>query len=832
MAVSMEVFTVMRFLETLLAYLVITFLMPAMLLYPKIKTMRFSVRFMTYQVTGNFFVMNLVYLLQLLRISNRYTLTLFAAVLFGAAYILLGRKHPVRAVKEAVHTFEKLAGGQLGLRLFLHHIRMTVHDAAKRCIRAFGVRIRRNFFDVLLVTALTVILLYVYGVNLVRNYGFGMSDIPVHHYWINYMVKNEIFVAGIYPMGFHCIIYFLRTVFGIPTYVLLRVFWLVQTIVIHDMLLAFIKSCCRSKYAGYIGLFLYTAASFFGIHTFMRYYSSLPQEFGMIFILPSIWFLYAFFERREKKPKENLWYLACFAMSFGMTIAVHFYNTMIAGLFCLGIAFGYGFRLFRKAAFGKVMLAGIISVFVAVLPMGVAFAMGTPLQGSLGWGLNVITGKNNKQEVQTEEFTQSTETENTEISDSFGSLEKIGGLYAGTYSTGDMGRFRAGGGIVRVSAAAPSGAGVQGDKLSGVSAEVTGGMQSAPGAESLSGAEGQRYEAVYAPPKKDPLPVRLIRIVKKLPGALWDAMCTYLIPDNYFLFRLAVPAVILLLPVLAIVFFVLKQTDYAARLMSTAVFLALMSVLFGASRAGLPSLMDAIRACIFYAYVIVMAWSLCIDAVLSLFFGWFQKKWPLHFASLLLVPCVCISIGMAGLLKGAPDYPALQTNAAITCFTNILHDNNDFEWTICSANDELRMGEDYGYHYELHTFLKEMERSGAYGSITIPTPRVYFFIEKIPIDYSVPYENSGQRVSKDGARRPLPSGSGITMYQGENRWIEMSRMYYWARSFMRMYPNEMQVYYETDDFVCYVLEQEMYSLFNLAIDYGYNLSREPIGIDE
>ncbi len=788
---SMEVFTVLRFLESLFAYLVITFFMPAMLLYPKIKKMRFSVRFMTYQITGNFFVMNLVYLLQLLRISNRFTLTVFTLVLFWTAYILLGRRHPVRAVKEAVHTFEKLAGGQLGVRLFLRHIRMTVTDAARRFFRAFGRRIRTSFFDVLLVMALTVILLYVYGINLVRNFGFGMSDIPVHHYWINYMVKNEIFVAGIYPMGFHCIIYYLRTVFGIPTYVLLRVFWLVQTIVIHDILLAFVKSCCRSKYAGYIGLFLYTAASFFGVHTFMRYYSSLPQEFGMIFILPSIWFLYAFLEQKEKKSKESLWYLACFAMSFAMTIAVHFYNTMIAGLFCLGVAVGYAFRLFRKAAFGKVMLAGIISVFVAVLPMGIAFAMGTPLQGSLGWGLNVITGKNNRQEVQIEKSTESEDIQNTEFSESSGT---------------------------------ESAAGIRGDEPSGA--------DSAPGSGDISGANGQRYEAVYTPPRKDPLPVRMMRIVKRLPGALWDAMCTYLIPDDYPLFRLAVFAVILLLPVLAVLFFACRQTDYAARLMSTAAFLALMSVLFCASRAGLPSLMDAIRACIFFAYVIVMAWSLCIDAILSVFFGWFQKKWPLHLASLLLVPFVCIYTGMSGLLKGAPDYPALQTNAAITCFTNILHDNDDFAWTICSANDELRMGEDYGYHYELHTFLKEMEHSGAYGSITIPTPRVYFFIEKIPIDYSVPYENSGQRVSKDGARRPLPSGSGITMYQGENRWIEMSRMYYWARSFMRMYPNEMQVYYETDDFVCYVLEQEMYSLFNLAIDYGYNLSREPIGTDE
>lgn len=51
----------------------------------------------------------------------------------------------------------------------------------------------------------------------------------------------------------------------------------------------------------------------------------------------------------------------------------------------------------------------------------------------------------------------------------------------------------------------------------------------------------------------------------------------------------------------------------------------------------------------------------------------------------------------------------------------------------------------------------------------------------------------------------------------------MSRMYYWAQEFGRLYPNEMQVYLETDQFVCYRVEQNMYKLFNFAIDYGYNV---------
>ena len=32
----------------------------------------------------------------------------------------------------------------------------------------------------------------------------------------------------------------------------------------------------------------------------------------------------------------------------------------------------------------------------------------------------------------------------------------------------------------------------------------------------------------------------------------------------------------------------------------------------------------------------------------------------------------------------------------------------------------------------------------------------------------------------------------------------------------------MEVYYETDNFICYRVRQNGYSLYNFAIDYGYN----------
>ena len=43
-----------------------------------------------------------------------------------------------------------------------------------------------------------------------------------------------------------------------------------------------------------------------------------------------------------------------------------------------------------------------------------------------------------------------------------------------------------------------------------------------------------------------------------------------------------------------------------------------------------------------------------------------------------------------------------------------------------------------------------------------------------------------------------------------------------CQAFMEKYPNDMKVYYESEDFVCYSIPQNMYHQYNFAIDYGYN----------
>lgn len=268
-----------------------------------------------------------------------------------------------------------------------------------------------------------------------------------------------------------------------------------------------------------------------------------------------------------------------------------------------------------------------------------------------------------------------------------------------------------------------------------------------------------------------------------------------------------------------------RQSDYGGILISICVFIVCLALLLISKEAGLPTLMDPSRCSIYMAYAVPLAMTLSVDVILFVVMGWLGKtrfRWVYHGISMIVLAGVFLFCRDHAMLKEPSFTTGFQTNEAVTCLTNILREEEDFKWTICSANDELRMGEDHGYHYETIEFLRKMERSGDNAMLTIPTETVYFFIEKKPLDYAVKYEGSGQYISRKLAARQLPTGNGLSIYQAENRCIVMSRLYYWAQEFLEMYPNEMKVYLETDNFVCYKITQNMYRLYNFAIDYGYN----------
>lgn len=786
----MTTLVILRFLGIFAVYTGVTLALPALMFRRILRGRSLAEQFLMCYTFGNFYIINIVFLLQLLHISNFFTLAGLTAVL---SIVIGGRVNRIPLKQQAGntwHLFGKLLRGRMKLKSAIFLFLGKCAAGIKRLAKFFYRHIVKNPIQSMLLLGIGVCLCWIYGRQIILVYGYRASDIPVHMSWINEMSRGKIFAKGVYPFGFHCIIYYLHAVFRFDTYVILCQFFFVQVIFMHLVLLAMLKQLCKTKYIPYIGTFVFLLGNFWSGQTYSRFYATLPQEFGMIFVIPSIYFLIRFFQIPKQKlaDKETRLTLQCFAMAFSLTLAIHFYGTMIAGLCCIGIACGFCFRFLRKEYFRRIMFTGICSVFLAVLPMGIAFATGTPLQGSLGWGLSVING--GKSSSSTEAEAETDEAETLEV------------------STGDDKN------TVRV--VKPDGTVMEIDVSDLPSAQ-----------ENESGGQTQTETTAPAVPK-----VSFGEKIRKIPGKAKNALSEMSSRILEFIIKLDVKnigymilASFVLLLLLGFIFCVFRQTEYGAMLMSMGFCMWIVTILLCAGVFGLPPLMDGARCSIYYVYLLSAALTALADGLLYMVLPLRKLRLVRNAVSLAVAAAVLMGMFQNHMIKQSDFSSGFVMNGAITCLSNIIHENEDKTWTIVSANDETQMGLDHGWHYETITFLRGMETLEKNTKVIIPTKTVYFFIEKIPGDYAVSYAKSGQSISRKGASRSLPNVGGIGMYQGEGRWIVMSRMYYWAQAFMELYPNEMKVYYEDNKFICYKIEQNMYHQYDFAIDYRYNQNK-------
>lgn len=777
----MSTLVILRFTGIFAAYTGITVLLPEIMFRRILKGRRLSEQFLMSYTFGNFYIINIVFALQLLHISNFLTLTAVTVLMSILIGLKVNRISLRRKLAEGKKIFCRLSDGSLGIRSAVSKFGEWMKSGCRYFGKFFCRYIVKKPIQSVFLIFICGALLWIYGRQIILTYGYRASDIPVHLSWINQMSRGKIFSKGVYPFGFHCMIYYLHTVFRIDTYVILCEFFFAQVIYLHAVLLAMLKLLCKTKYLPYIGVFTYIVGNFWAGQTYSRFYSTLPQEYGMIFVIPSVYFLIRFFQihKENLKDRETRRILQCFAMAFSLTLAIHFYGTMIAGLCCIGIAMGFCFRFVKKEYFCRIMVTGILSVALAVLPMAIAFAGGTPLQGSLGWGMSVINGTQNN----TSDTANTSSDNKVKVTGEDGKTVEIDVSKLPSAKKDET--------TVVVEQKKPS----LGDRIRTVTDKIK----------------------VILDKIKD-MPNRLSKVVRTMSIRIRNIV----IPVDWQKMGTAVMTAYAGLLLLGLVFCAFRKTEYGAALMSVGFCMLILTVLLCAGPFGLPTLMDAARCSIYYAYLLPVAGVVLADGILCFMTMPRIFRNGKNVLSLGISVVLLIVLLQKDLVKNPEFSSGYVTNGAITCLTNIIRENEDETWTIVSANDETQMGLDHGWHYETITFLRQLEKIDEDTKILIPTKNIYFFIEKIPLDYSVSYAGSGQSISKKGASQTLPNVGGIGMYQGEKRWIVMSRMYYWAQAFMKKYPNEMKVYYEDDQFICYRIPQNMYHQYNFAIDYGYN----------
>lgn len=755
--------------KVLLAYGFIMYLWPSVVFRPHLSGKSGAYRF-CFCVNGSLLLINtLVLLLGLVRLLNQ---TLVAVLFWGVFALQLYRNFPVG--------FSWLADvrSMLNKTMTVRRMLLKWHTGNRRHLAAAAGKCWRaaenRRWEYAILCLVTLFAMAYFSANALQVHSYGFGDQYVHHAWVYGLSQGKIFSAGIYPEGMHCFIYLMGTVFPIKYYsiVLFLAGIHIQVYVIAAYLLG--RTLFRWSMSGLfalVGFLTVEQAVVNGVFGVSRLSWTLPQEFALYTVFLTVYGLIGFlrckpqpFSGRFRFFRAASWKeyfsdenLVIFISSAAASLCIHFYATILALFVCLVAVCVNLRRFFRRERVTRLVAGALIALSVAALPMALAGLEGYRLQGSLYWAMSVTKDSAG---ARTDTDKQPAEA-GTSSRKSF--PEKVTGAVRGTFFElyGEK----------------------RGRLLLWLDLSVIG-VTSLLLVVKLAGRARKK--------EKKPHETQLIRLLK-----------------SYLFIALSV----------------------------FALFLAYRPGLLG-----LPSLVEGTRVCSTIDLFAMLLYA-CVPDLLFTAAGLLVKEQWLRPASALLCAGVYLIVQAAGIFHGYPYYELTRYPVAVELTKEIVARVPAYQYTIISTTDELYQVIETGFHEEWIDFL---EKNGD-ESYTIPTPYLFFFIEKHPIRYAQNCFASGPRwlaeekyarlyrgigaqypdilhgqVSEEaaemdfsGINKRSDSASSLT-----SRTILESRAYLWYQQFSALHPHEGKVIYEDDDFLCYCVHQNEFSLFSLGVGDG------------
>ena len=617
----------------------------------------------------------------------------------------------------------------------------------------------------------------------------------VHHAWIYGLKEGNIFSAGVYPEAMHCFIYSMDVLFGISIYSCLLFLGEIHVAALLVAVYCLFREILKSRYTVYLILAAFLTIDVVcidEIYGMARLQYTIPQEFGLYTLFLCTLYLIRFLKRENKGFDGNLF---LFMTSLAASLAIHFYVTIMAFFLCASFAvFGLN-QIFRKKNFGVLVTAVILGVVISTLPMVLAFASGIPLQGSLNWGMNIINGTDTK-----EGRSQAVQTSTEE------STEAMTGI------TAEKGSENA--------SSLPSQSQLDSQQGTVIEMESSTNVPKTPLVKKVADAVIRSLKLVYQ----------------------YGYVQLYGRSRAGWLLRFSIIAAILTLVNVVISIVRLKKISFSMYAgITTASFLFML--LYAAPFLGLPEIIAGARLCLPEQILLLAMMAIPADELFFLL----KKTKAGHFVpqiSLAGVLAIYAGTNYFGVFHGYLYYELTRYNAAVELTSEIMDAYPQYSYTIISTTEELYQSVDDARHEEILDFYNKSRLVDYY----IPTEYLFFYIEKNPIYYAQYHFFSGPRwLAQDKYTKyyeystaVLSIGDGIEHSEiseeavGEsllttskasdaysviiNRTILESEMYHWCQEFKTRLPNEIKVYYEDENFICYVIKQNPAHLYNLNLE--------------
>lgn len=380
----MYIKSIVNLINVFAAYFILIIMVTSFMIKPIAKNKNIFKRFVLYLVVGNFYMINVVFILAYLNIFNR--LALIITLLFTTVFIriILDKKDAKRIYLESKETIKHLLHGEYGTKLFLQRKLLNIRLSIKYfCTELF----KGKKLEWIIFLSITCYNLYYFSYNSVNFLSFGAPDEEVHLYWIQSLISGNIFPSGVYPHGFHNVLGAITVIFRFDAVTVIKSFGVISMVLIMTMLYFGLRKILTSKYAALFGITAYSLLNIYDIESIYRFQFAIPQEYGMIMLMPMVIFLFSYL--KDKRISN----LVFFGMCFSMTISIHFYITIIALVLCLSIGIVYFYRILKNKLLMKIILCGILSTMVAIAPLAVGYAKVNKMEQSMEWAVSVIQGK-------------------------------------------------------------------------------------------------------------------------------------------------------------------------------------------------------------------------------------------------------------------------------------------------------------------------------------------------------------------------------------------------------------------------------------------------------
>lgn len=790
---------IVEFIKVLSAYIFLLYLWPSVIFRKKLSGKSLTYRF-AFCSTVSILLSNTIILgLGLFHILNEWIVWW---IYYGIFFLSIFKEKELRRYIFA-HIKRTLSGTQ-GWKLLIFRQAEGLKIIIVNSFQQFNKKIkgRRIEYGILFVLIVFAVAYFSYGAFQCHSYGWG--DMYVHHAWIYGLKEGKIFSAGIYPEAMHCFIYCMNDLFGISVYSCMMFLGEIHVSALLLAIYCFLREVMKSKYTVYLVLAAFLTIDMVcvdEIYGMSRMQYTIPQEFGLYTEFLCALYLVRFLRRNpeEGKAKRKVWNddLFLFMTSLAASLAIHFYVTMMAFFLCAAIAIFGIVKVFRKENFKSLVIAVLAGMIISAAPMVLAYASGIPLQGSLNWGMNVMNGTDTK-EGRTQQA-QSIASENN----------------AETSSQNES------------------------ESQSSESIQQESGVQSS---QSVTSEEKQQTETNDALEQEQTSQKKSRKTIGEYIKMVYKYGYAQLYGDTRAKWLLGFTLIAGILSVInwiitAVRFRKLPFELYFGITAASVIFM----ILYAAPFLGLPEIIAGARLCLTEQVLLLSMMALPADEVL---FAIGRRKMAciLPYLSVLGVAAIYAGTNYFGVYHGYLYYELTRYNSVVSLTNRIASEYPKQRYTIISTTDEIYQVIESGWHEEILDFYYKSKLEKYY----IPTEYLFFYVEKNPIQYAqyhffagprwlaqkkysqyYKYSNAvisegsaikSSKVSEDVLGEPLTDmGKASDAYSNlKNRTILESELYFWCQDFKARLPYEIQVYYEDEDVVCYMIKQNPEHLYNLG----------------